>query len=102
MFASRERELVLADEEIARCCQIAARVCSAVGNLRCAIQGCSATNNHRADGLILINPARQVHGSPAIEIECSARKAEGSAIDHAGGKNMRLAQTRNLFAQENI
>src|ERR1700730_15752795 len=102
MFAAGKRDLVFAGEEITRRRQIAARVCSTVGDLRCAVQGCSAANNHRADGLTWINPAGQVHGGPAIEIESSTRKAEGGAIDHTGGKNMGLSQTGNLFAQENI
>src|ERR1700675_922858 len=102
MSAASKRDLVFNSEEIARRRQIAAGIRSTVGDLRCAVQRCSAANNHRADGLILINPARQVHRGPAIEIESSARKAERGAIDYVGGKNMCLTQAHHLFAQKNI
>src|ERR1700692_498351 len=102
MFASGNLDLVFASEEIPRCSQIAAGVRSPVGDLRSAVQGCSAADNHRADGLILIHPARQRHGGSAIEIKSTARKAKRGAIDHAGGKNMGLTQTDHLFAQENV
>src|ERR1700688_30996 len=102
MFAASKGDLLFAGEEIAHCRQIAARVCSTVGDLRRAVKRCSSANDHRADGLILINPAGQVNRGPAIEIESSTRKAEGGAIDDVGGKNMGLTQTSNLFAQENI
>src|ERR1700730_3376252 len=102
MLAAGERDLVFACEKIARCSQIAAGIRSTVGDLRCAVQSCSAADNHRADGLILIYPPGQSHRGPAIEIESSARKPERGAIDHAGGENMGLTQTHHLFTQENI
>src|ERR1700722_11452266 len=102
MFAAGNRNLVFAGEEIARRRQIAARVCSPVGDLRRAVTRSTSANDPRANWLSFIYPAGQVHGGPAIEIESATRKAERGAIDDVGGEDMRLTQTHHLFAQENI
>ena len=82
----RKGDLIVAGEQIAHRRQIAAGVCAAVGDLRCAVQSGAAADHYRAHRLPCMDPARQIDGRSAVEIKCSAREAERGAVDHTREK----------------
>src|SRR5882762_6079454 len=88
MSTAREGNLIAGGEQIARRSQITPGVGASVRDLRCSVQCCPATDNHGADRLTFVEPARQIDGRTAVEIESSARKTKRRPVHNTRREHM--------------
>src|ERR1051325_5647359 len=102
MNAASESDLVRDGIDIASGAEVAAGVGAAVGDLRRTVERGAAAHDDGADGLTVMNPAGELRDGAAVEIKIAAGKAERGFVEQARRKDVRLAETDNLFAQGDV
>ena len=84
MATVRYGNLVAAGEKVADSGEVAARIRSAIGDLRCTVQCSPAANHQRADGLIRMDLPGQIDSRPTIKEKSAPRESEGGTVHNVG------------------